>query len=48
MKRSFNLKKREGKEFPPEKLREILSQIYSEETVDELMDRLVKKEKDNG
>lgn len=45
MKRDFNLKRRGGKELPPEKLHEILSRIYPEETATELMDKLVKPAK---
>ena len=41
MKRNFDLKRRENKNLPPEKLREILAKIYPEHTVNELMDRLV-------
>ena len=36
MKRNFDLKRRESKNLPPEKLQEILSKIYSEETLNEL------------
>ena len=43
MKRDIGLKPRETGDLPPEKLRDILSRIYPEETVEELMDRLVKK-----
>ena len=46
MKRDFNfLKRREGKELPPEKLYENFSKIYPEETTTELMDKLVKPAK---
>ena len=41
MKRDFTLKPRECGNLPPEKLEKILSTIYPEETVAELMDRLV-------
>ena len=41
MKRNFDLKRRESKNLPPEKLKEILLKIYPEHTVDGLMDRLV-------
>lgn len=43
MKRNIELKPREGRNLPLEKLRNILSQIYPEETVKELMDRFAKK-----
>lgn len=44
MKRTFDLKRRESKELPPEKLKEILSKIYPEEIVKELMGKLVENE----
>ena len=40
-KRNRDLKRREGEKLPPERLRSILSRIYPEETVNELMDRFV-------
>ena len=40
MKRDFTLKPRTFGDLPPEKLEQILSRIYTEETVDKLMDRL--------
>ena len=43
--RNRDLKRRESGTLPPEKLREILSRIYTEETVDELMGKLVEKPK---
>lgn len=43
MKREIGLKPRETANLPPEKLRDILSRIYPEETVEELMDRFVEK-----
>lgn len=42
MKRNLSLKPREIGNLPPEKLHSILSRIYPEETVDELMDHLIK------
>lgn len=39
--RKFDLKPRESKNLPPEKLQEILSKIYPEETVAELMDKFL-------
>lgn len=45
-KRNFDLKRRESRDLPPEKLREILSRIYPEETVNELMEKLTKSEVD--
>ena len=47
MKRNFDLKRRERRDLPPEKLREILSKIYPEEKVDELIDRLSETDKQN-
>lgn len=43
MKRDIGLKPREEGNLPPEKLRDILSRIYPEETVEELMDRFVER-----
>ena len=43
--RNFDLKRRECKNLPPEKLQEILSRIYPEGTVNELMDKLLKTDK---
>jgi len=40
MKRDFSLKSRTTGDLPPEKLEQILSRIYPEETVVELMDKL--------
>lgn len=40
MKRDFSLKPRTTGDLPPEKLEQILGQIYSEETVVELMEKL--------
>lgn len=45
MKRNFDLKRRESRDLPPEKLQEILSKIYPEGTVNELMDKLSGTEK---
>ena len=42
MKRNFDLKRRESKNLSPEKLQEILSRIYPEGTVNELMDKFCK------
>ena len=42
MRRNFDLKRRDSKNLPPEKLQEILSKIYPEKTVNELMDKFVK------
>ena len=39
MKRNFELKRRESKNLPPQKLQQILSKIYPEETVNELMEK---------
>lgn len=43
MKRDIGLKPRETGNLPPEKLHDILSHIYPEETAEELMDRFVEK-----
>lgn len=45
MKRNFDLKRRESKNLPPEKLQEILSRIYPKETVNELMDKFFETDK---
>ncbi len=45
MKRNFDLKRRESKNLPPEKLQEILSKIYPEGTVNELMDMFFEMDK---
>lgn len=45
MKRNFDLKRRESKNLPLEKLQEILSRIYPEGTVNELMDKFSKTDK---
>ena len=42
-KRNFDLKRRESKELPLEKLKDILSRIYTEETVNELMGKMAEK-----
>lgn len=42
MSRNIELKPRENGNLPPEKLRDILSRIYPEEIVEELMDRFIK------
>ena len=39
MKRNFELKRRESKNLPPQRLQQILSKIYPEETVNELMEK---------
>jgi hypothetical protein len=41
LRRSYDLKRRESKELPPERLRQILSRIYPEHIVDELMHKLI-------
>ncbi len=43
MKRDVGLKPREAANLPPEKLRDILSRIYPEEVVEDLMGRFVEK-----
>lgn len=49
MKRSYNLKKRESKNLPPEKLHEILSKIYPDRVVDDIFPKLIKcKETEKG
>lgn len=48
MSRDFNLKRRETETLPAEKLHEILSGIYPEKTVNELMDRLVGKQRSDN
>lgn len=45
MKRNFDLKRRESKNLPPEKLQEILSSIYPEGKVNELMDKFFETDK---
>lgn len=45
MKRNFDLKRRESKNLPPEKLQEILSRIYPEGTLNELMDKFFETDK---
>lgn len=45
IKRNFDLKRRESKNLPPEKLQEILSRIYPEGTVNELMDKFFETDK---
>ena len=42
MKRTGNLKRRESKNLPPEKLHEILSKIYPDRVVDEIFHKLIK------
>ena len=44
MKRTGNLKRRESKNLPPEKLHEILSKIYPDRVVDEIFPKLIKCE----
>lgn len=44
MKRTGNMKKRESKNLPPEKLYEILSKIYPDRVVDEIFPKLIKCE----
>ena len=41
-KRNFDLKRRETEKLPVERLRDILSRIYPENTVNELMDKFTK------
>ena len=48
MKRNFDWKRRESKNLPPEKLQEILSKIYTEGTVNELMDKFFGTDKQNN
>ena len=43
MRRNVGLKPREKGNLTPKKLRDILSQIYPEEIVEDLMDRFVEK-----
>lgn len=43
MRRNIGLKPREKGNLPPEKLRDILSRIYTEETVENLMERFFEK-----
>ena len=45
MKRNYDLKRRESGDLPPEKSQEILSRIYPEGTVNELMDKLFETDK---
>ena len=45
MRRHFDLKYRESGNLPPERLQEILSKIYPEGTVNELMDKFFETEK---
>ena len=45
MKRNFDLKRRECRNLPPEKLKATLSQIYPEETVADLMGKFFGTEK---
>ena len=42
-KRNFDLKRRYTEKLPAERLKDILSRIYPEETVNELMDKLIEK-----
>ena len=44
MKRTGNMKRRESKNLPPEKLYEILSKIYPDKVVDEIFPKLIKYE----
>ena len=48
MKRNFDLKRRESKNLPLEKLQEVLSEIYPEETVKDLMRNFAKSKKKGG
>jgi hypothetical protein len=48
LRRNFDLKRREARGLPPEKLREILARIYPEETTDELMDRFFERSNNNA
>ena len=45
MKRNFELKRRESKNLPPQRLQQILSKIYPEGTVNELMDKFFNGDK---
>ena len=45
MKRNFELKRRESKNLPSEKLQQILSKIYPEGTVNDLMDKFFNGDK---
>lgn len=45
VKRNYDLKRRESGDLPPEKSQEILSRIYPEGTVNELMDKLFETDK---
>ena len=47
-KRNFNLKRRESKNLPPEKLHNILSRIYPQKVVDEIFPKLIKPDKKEG
>ena len=47
-KRNFNLKRREDKRLPPEKLHSILSQIYPTKVVDEIYPKLIKSDGKEG
>lgn len=42
MKKTGNMKRRESKNLPPEKLYEILSKIYPDRVVDEIFPKLIK------
>lgn len=42
-KRNYDLKRRDTEKLPAERLKDILSRIYPEETVNELMDKLIEK-----
>lgn len=48
LRRKFDLKKRESRNLPPEKLRETLSRIYPEHTVNELMGKLINTPTEKG
>lgn len=48
LRRNFDLKRRESKNLPPERLRSILSRIYPEHTVNELMNKLIDTPTEKG
>lgn len=47
-KRNFDLKRRDSKRLPPEKLHEILSRIYPPKVVDEIYPKLIKTDEKGG
>ena len=48
LRRNFDLKRRESKKLPPERLRQILSRTYPKETVDDLMNKLIDTPTEKG